>query len=249
VVPQSLPNLTIKLPTPPPPPLRGLDWSKPWSIKPVPPQPQPNLTLFLPPPPVIGIPALCFSKDIPVRSFTADDIAAAAARTADTFAAAAKADEIALLAEAKDVPAALAKASDSPSGQNWSGQGFMSEYEIDTTISLQGVFTNALSNVYADPSSITLYILDPTGVKTTQNWPGGNIVRDSLGHFHFIMTTTIAGIWTYKWQGMGAVAATSPDTQFTVTGSASGIVGSLLLESGTGDNLLLESGGQLLLEN
>ena len=125
----------------------------------------------------------------------------------------------------------------------------MAQYEIDTTIELQGVFTNSLSGVYADPSSIRLYILNPTGVETTQNWPGGNVVRDSLGHFHFVMTTSIAGIWFYKWQGMGAVAATSPDTQFTVIGSSSGFASSLLLESGSANNLLLESGGQLLLEN
>ena len=123
----------------------------------------------------------------------------------------------------------------------------MSEYQIDTTIVIQGVFTNALSGVYADPSSITLYILDPTGVETTQTWPGA-IIRDSLGHFHFIMTTTIAGVWTYKWQGAGAVVATSPDTQFTVEGSSFPLVGSLLLETG-GGYLLLENGGQLLLEN
>jgi hypothetical protein len=108
VVPQSLPNLTIKLPTPPPPPLRGLDWSKPWAIKPVPPQPQPNLTLLLPPPPVIiiGVPALCYAKDIPVRLFTAEDIAAAAAKSADIWAATFKADDIAAVsAQARDIRA------------------------------------------------------------------------------------------------------------------------------------------------
>jgi hypothetical protein len=249
VVPQSLPNLTIKLPVPPPPPLRGLDWSKPWAIKPVPPQPQPNLTLFLPPPPVIGIPALCFSKDIPVRSFTADDIALAASKAADIWAATFKADDIAAIsANSADVAAATFKASDSPSGQNWSGQGFMAEYEIDTTIELQGVFTNALQGVYADPTSITLYILDPQGSETTQIWPGSNIIRDSLGHFHFIMTPTLAGIWTYKWQGLGPASATSPDTKFTVFGTSLVVTGNLVLENGTGD-LLLENGSYLLLEN
>jgi hypothetical protein len=249
VVPQSLPNLTIKLPVPPPPPLRGLDWSKPWRIIPVPPQPQPNLTLFLPPPPAIGIPALCFSKDVPVRSFTADDIALVAANAANVAGAAFKPDDIAAVqAKAQDIAAGSAKASDSPSGQNWSGAGYMAEYEIDTTIELQGVFRNELNSVYADPSTITLYILDPTGIETTQLWPGGNIVRDSLGHFHFILTPAVAGDWKYKWQGFGTAAATSPDTTFTVIASSSGFAGSLLLESGAG-LLLLENGSLLLLEN
>jgi hypothetical protein len=65
-----------------------------------------------------------------------------------------------------------------------------------------------------------LFVIDPTGAQTTQVWPGGNIIRDSLGHFHYIITPAISGNWTYKWQGTGAVVATSPDTTFTVKSSA-----------------------------
>ena len=96
----------------------------------------------------------------------------------------------------------------------------MAQYEIDTTIVIQGIFTNALTGVYADPTAITLYLLDPAGVATTQIWPGGFIVRDSLGHFHFNLTPTVSGNWTYKWRGTGAATATSPDTIFTVNASA-----------------------------
>jgi hypothetical protein len=200
--PQPQPNLTIKLPPPPPAPLRPFDWSKPYAIRPVVPQSQPNLTLYLPPPPAITIPALCYSRDIPVRSFTPDDLATAAA-------------------QAKDGGSFMfVKANDSPSGQDWSGGGYMSQYEIDTTIELQGIFTNALTGVYADPTSITLYIQDPTGTQTTQAWPGPNIIRDSLGHFHYIITPAISGNWIYKWRGIGAAQATSPDTIFTVNASA-----------------------------
>ena len=96
----------------------------------------------------------------------------------------------------------------------------MAQYEIGTTIELQGIFTNALNGVYADPTSITLFLLDPSGLATTQTWPGGSIVRDSLGHFHFIMTPTVSGNWTYKWKGIGTANATSPDTIFTINASA-----------------------------
>src|SRR5215471_2315794 len=119
----------------------------------------------------------------------------------------------------------------------------MSEYEIDTAIVIQGIFTNALTGVYADPTSITLYLLDPNGTETTQAWPGFNIVRDSIGHFHYILTPSIAGVWTYKWQGIGAVAATSKDTQFTVNGTSLPIIltSNLILENGSGV-LLLQNG-------
>lgn len=108
----------------------------------------------------------------------------------------------------------------SPSGQGWSGAGYMGRYEIDTTLEVQGIFINSLTGVYADPTSIGLFILDPGGFLSTQNWPSGGIVRDSLGHFHFILTPAKSGNWTYKWQGFGAAVATSPDTTFTVVSSA-----------------------------
>ena len=199
--PQPQPNLTLRLPPPPPAPLRPFDWSKPYAIRPVVPQSQPNLTLYLPPPPFIGIPSLCYSRDIPVASFTDTDVAAG-------------------FASGEDEAGFTAKANDSPSGQDWSGAGYMSQYEIDTTIELQAIFTNALTGVYADPTTVKLYILDPAGIQTTQIWPGGAIIRDSLGHFHYIMTPAKSGNWTYKWQGSGAAVATSPDTIFTVNASA-----------------------------
>lgn len=96
----------------------------------------------------------------------------------------------------------------------------MAAYEIDTAIELQGVFLNALTGVYADPTAINLLVLDPTGVSTTYTWPSATIVRDSIGHFHQIITPSKSGIWTYKWQGTGAVVATSPDTTFTINASA-----------------------------
>jgi hypothetical protein len=96
----------------------------------------------------------------------------------------------------------------------------MSQYEIDTTIELQGIWINSLTGVYADPTTIILYIIDPNGVQTSQNWPGGAIIRDSLGHFHYLITPSISGNWTYKWRGSGTATATSPDTIFTVNASA-----------------------------
>jgi hypothetical protein len=95
----------------------------------------------------------------------------------------------------------------------------MSQYEIDTTVELQCVFMNSLTGVYADPTNVKVNILDPTGSQSTQEWPSGTVTRDSLGHFHAFVTPAISGNWTYKWRGMGAFTATSPDTIFTVNAS------------------------------
>lgn len=199
-VAQLAPNLVITSTPITANPFIPYDWSKPYAIRPAVPQGPLNLTLFLPPPVIVGVPGLAFSKDIPVALFRAYETAAFAARAAD-------------LANWK------ATANDSPSGQNWSGAGYMAQYEIDTTIELQGVFVNALTGVFADPTTITLYIIDPTGTITTQTWPGGGIIRDSLGHFHYILTPAKSGNWQYKWRGFGTAQATSPDTTFTVNAS------------------------------
>jgi hypothetical protein len=95
----------------------------------------------------------------------------------------------------------------------------MSQYEIETTIELQAIFINSLTGVYIDPTNVKVNILDPTSSQSTQEWPGGTVIRDSLGHFHALVTPTISGNWTYKWRGTGAATATSPDTIFTVNAS------------------------------
>lgn len=116
-----------------------------------------------------------------------------------------------------------AQGSDSPSGQGWRGSGYMAKYEIDSSIQINGVFMNALTGIYVDPSNITLYLLDPAGITTSFAYttaPGSPIIRDSLGHFHFTTTPGKSGTWTYKWQTTGSLVSTSPDTAFVVNPSA-----------------------------
>lgn len=122
------------------------------------------------------------------------------------------------LADTQDFSALLCLASDSPSGQDWSGAGYMSKYEIDTELELKGVFLDALANVPIDPTSVFLYVKDPTGTITT--YSGAQITRDNTGRYHLTLTPSISGLWVYKWQGTGVAVATSPDTTFTINPSA-----------------------------
>jgi hypothetical protein len=112
-----------------------------------------------------------------------------------------------------------ARASTSPSGQGWSGAGFMATYEIDTDIQINGDFINSLTGVYIDPTTINLFVINPNGVTTTYTWPAGTITRVALGHFYQQLTPSVSGVWTYKWQALGAAICTSPDTTFTVKSS------------------------------
>jgi hypothetical protein len=122
------------------------------------------------------------------------------------------------LAFSSDQSAYSASASDSPSGQNWSGAGYMAKYEIDTSIQLNTEFINSLTGVYVDPSLVTLYILNPNGGTNIVNYPGA-VSRNSQGHYFYQLTPNISGSWTYKWQATGTAVATSPDTSFTVNAS------------------------------
>ena len=146
-----------------------------------------------------GVPTLAYSSDRHVFAATALDLLGYAGL-------------------ANDRGVFTVRASDSPSGQNWSGAGYMASYEIDTTIQINGEFRSSLTGVYIDPTTITLFVLDPSGLTTTYTYPG-TIVRDALGHFHQQITPSKSGTWTYKWQALGAAVATSPDTTFTVNSS------------------------------
>lgn len=110
-------------------------------------------------------------------------------------------------------------ASDSPSGQNWSGAGYMAKYEIDTSIRIQSVFFNSLLGVYVDPTEVQLFIMDPAGNILDHTTLDGSVTRSELGHYIFTFEPTVSGTWTYKWQGTGIALATSPDTTFTVNAS------------------------------
>lgn len=124
------------------------------------------------------------------------------------------------LAFTSDKQAITCTASDSPSGQNWSGRGYMARYEIDTPVQIEGIFLDALNNVYVDPNEVQIFIKDPAGAIIDYTTLDGTVVRQAAGHYTFTFEPDQSGTYTYKWQGTGTAAATSPDTTFTVNSSA-----------------------------
>lgn len=89
------------------------------------------------------------------------------------------------------------------------------EYQIDTEVQLLGTFANATTGAPADPTTVTLYLEDPSGTVTTPT----SIIKVSVGNYAYAFTPSGPGWWTYKWQGVGAVVATSKDTKFFVKAS------------------------------
>jgi hypothetical protein len=123
------------------------------------------------------------------------------------------------LAFSSDKATVTCTASDSPSGQDWSGGGYMAKYELDTSIQLRGVFLNPLAGVAIDPTIVTLFVMDPNGNTTQYSSSGGQVIRDSVGRYYLVIEPGLPGTWTYKFQGTGLATATSPDTTFEVSAS------------------------------
>lgn len=91
-------------------------------------------------------------------------------------------------------------------------------YQVETLIQLNVTFYNTQLNQPADPSTVALFVEDPSGTVTPI--PSNQIVRTGIGTYYSDFLPTSPGTWTYKWQGSGtSVVATSPDTSFVVRAS------------------------------
>lgn len=117
---------------------------------------------------------------------------------------------------AEDSASFVAATIDSQGG----GPILMDDYEIDTQIETTVTFLNVGLNVPADPTAVTLFILDPLGNETSVAYNPGPITRSGIGVYGYVFVPSSPGVWTYKWQGVGAVIATSRDRRFFVRASS-----------------------------
>lgn len=93
----------------------------------------------------------------------------------------------------------------------------MNVYQIETVIQLNVIFYNTALNAPADPTAVSLFVEDPTGVVTQI---ASNVIsRSGVGAYSADFLPYMPGCWVYKWQGTGNVMASSRDTRFMVRGS------------------------------
>lgn len=92
----------------------------------------------------------------------------------------------------------------------------MNTYDIDTLVTVQSAFATADGGAI-DPSTVTLYVRDPSGAEQTVAM--GDLTHVGTGVFSYGLQAGLSGIWFYKWQGGGDVEVTSPDTAFFVRAS------------------------------
>lgn len=96
----------------------------------------------------------------------------------------------------------------------------MDVFQIDTTLQLTGDFVRSLDGALEDPTDVIVFIAAPGGPFNTFTFSGNQVTKLAVGQYSYVFTPSISGTWTYKWQGVGTVTATSPDKTFLVQPSA-----------------------------
>jgi hypothetical protein len=67
----------------------------------------------------------------------------------------------------------------------------------------------------ADPTTVTLQVKDPTKTMTSYTYALAQVVKDSVGNYHYDVTPTVSGTWFYGWTSTGTAAADA-EAFFTV---------------------------------
>jgi hypothetical protein len=61
-----------------------------------------------------------------------------------------------------------------------------------------------VSGVATDPTTVSLTYRTPDGTETVLTYAASQIIRDSVGNYHVVLTASQAGSTTYVWTGTGA---------------------------------------------
>ena len=84
-------------------------------------------------------------------------------------------------------------------------------YDIGDIVRVSVEFKN-LTGTLTDPTTVTLKYRDPSGVLTDWTVTAGEIVKDGVGLYHADVSPTVAGIWAYRFVGVGTLQAAEEGT-------------------------------------
>lgn len=89
-------------------------------------------------------------------------------------------------------------------------------YNYGTQIRFTVAFTNALTGALEDPTQIILGVQYEGYGPTNFYYTSGQVLKDSVGNYHYDYTPASGGTYVYAWQGTGAVIAATPNIPFIV---------------------------------
>lgn len=81
----------------------------------------------------------------------------------------------------------------------------MNSYFIQTTIILSVTFTDTVTGLPVDPTTVILQVADPYFIET--NYDLADFTHPSTGLYQKTILPNSTGIWRYRWKGTGTVNA------------------------------------------
>jgi len=81
----------------------------------------------------------------------------------------------------------------------------VNEYPYNQTVRLSALFT--VDEIPTDPSQVILFIQRPDDTESTYYYSSGSVSRLSTGSYYYDLLPNDTGIWYYRWEGEGVVAA------------------------------------------
>lgn len=91
-------------------------------------------------------------------------------------------------------------------------------YQVGDLLRLKATFTD-VDGAVADPSTVTVTVLAPSGTETEKTYAAGDLVRVSTGIYYYDFTVTESGRHYFTWDAGGAYVA-SDQGAFQVAKSA-----------------------------
>ena len=84
-------------------------------------------------------------------------------------------------------------------------------YDLGEGVWLRVTFQNPVTGDDEDPSGVTFRYLSPEATSATvELYGGGNVIRESAGHFAILLTADEVGWWQYQWEGTNMAPAIQP---------------------------------------
>jgi len=76
------------------------------------------------------------------------------------------------------------------------------EFDIGDVARAKATFQD-IDRALVDPSTVTLEVTTPSGVKTAYTYAATEITKDSLGAYHRDIDVTESGTWVMRWSSTG----------------------------------------------
>jgi hypothetical protein len=92
-------------------------------------------------------------------------------------------------------------------------------YQKGELVRIEGLFTD-IEGTLADPTTVTLKVTPPSGVTVAYTYAGAQVIRDSVGAFHYDLNAPDAGQWFYRWEATGAASQAADNGEFMVEPSS-----------------------------